>query len=130
MGVPEGDPCVQSITAQNTKRHLRNWQVPFLYNSLRHGSRRTSSLNLYLHDHEEVAEYISTNACRPWQRRAAVVVYPDGRLGLVRTPEDELTKVVGQPNCIGVYGPGSRIENIEDDILYWLRGPDNHLRKF
>ena len=29
---------------QNTKRHLRNWQVPFLYNSLRHGSRRTSSL--------------------------------------------------------------------------------------
>ena len=30
---------------QNTKRHLRNWQVPFLHNSLRHGSRRASSLN-------------------------------------------------------------------------------------
>jgi hypothetical protein len=90
---------------------------------------RHGYINLREHDFEEAAEYISKHTREKWHKTAAAVVYPDGHLGLVRASQQEVADVSKQNNCIGVYGPGSRIENIEDDILFWLQGFNNHLRK-
>lgn len=90
---------------------------------------RHGYINLREHNFEEAAEYISQYTRGYWNKPAAAAVYPDGHLGLVRASQQEVSDVGKQNNCIGIYGPGTRIEVIEDDVLFWLQGSNNHLRQ-
>lgn len=90
---------------------------------------RHGYINLREHTFEEAAEYISQYTRERHHKPAAAVVYPDGHLGLVRASQQEVADVGKQNNCIGIYGPGTHVEVIEDDVLFWLQGSNNHLRQ-
>lgn len=92
---------------------------------------RLSNIYLQRHDFEDVAEYISKYVRRYTSQMCAALVMPDGMLRLSWfTSNAEASALANQSNCIGFYTSTSRIENIEDDILYWLRSEQNHLKQY
>lgn len=90
---------------------------------------RRGPVNLRVDDFEAAADYIHKHTRHASAGQCAAVVCPDGLLKLARPGSNqELESISKQPNFIGTYTTGTRIEIIEDDVLFWLRSTNNHLR--
>lgn len=84
---------------------------------------RPCAVNVYRDDYETVAEYVSQQVQRARGRHVAQV-RPDGGVRVVETSRmtaDDYTAIALDASYLATYTQAVRVEQIEDDLLHWLR---------
>jgi hypothetical protein len=84
---------------------------------------RPCTSNIYRDAYEDIAEHISRQIQHS-RARHVVQVRPDGGVRVVeasRLTADDYTAIALDASYIGTYTQAVRVEQIEDDLLHWLR---------